>query len=124
MLLIDKPNERRKSSIKFERNALSTKKKPLKRKEKKYYTSNQTSSEHLKVTIQAFRMGNKELKMKLGQLHEEISKASLPVSVDLSNEFKLIILETGRRKLSPFMRLFWEGSKNVCNLKIMLHITP
>ena len=34
MLLIDKPNERHKSSIKFERNALSTKKKLLKRKEK------------------------------------------------------------------------------------------
>ena len=34
------------------------KKKLLKGKEKKYYTSNQTSSESLKVTIQAFRMGN------------------------------------------------------------------
>ena len=27
--------------------------------------------------------------MKLGQLQEEISKASLPVSADLSNDFKL-----------------------------------
>ena len=124
VLLIDKQNERRKSSIKFERNALSTQKKAFKKKRKKTYTSNQTSSERLKVTIQSFRMGNKELKMKLGQLHEEISKASLPVSADLSNDFKSIILETGRRKLSPFMRLFWEDSKNVYNLKIMLHITP
>ena len=33
-------------------------------------------------------MGNKELKVKLGQLHEEMSKASLPVSADLSNDFK------------------------------------
>ena len=48
-------------------------------------------------------MGNKELKIKLGQLHEEISKASLPVSADLSNDFKSIILETDQRKLSPFM---------------------
>ena len=63
--------------------------------------------------------------MKLGQLHEKISKATLPVSADLSNDFKSIILETGQRKLSPFMRLFWEDSKNVYNLlKIMLHITP
>ena len=53
-------------------------------------------------------MGNKELKMKLGQLHEEISKSSLPVSADLSSDFKSIILETDQRKLSPFMRLFWE----------------
>ena len=50
----------------------------------------------------------KELKMKLGQLQEEISKASLPVSADLSNDFKSIIFETDQRKISPFMRLFWE----------------
>ena len=50
----------------------------------------------------------KELKMKLGQLQEEISKASLPVSVDLSNDFKSIIFETDQRKTSLFMRLFWE----------------
>ena len=51
----------------------------------------------------------KELKMKkLGQLQEEISKASLPVSVDLGNDLKSIIFETDQRKISPFMRLFWE----------------
>ena len=36
----------------------------------------------------------KELKMKLGQPQEEISKASLPVSADLSHDFKSIIFET------------------------------
>ena len=50
----------------------------------------------------------KELKMRLGQLEEEISKAPLPVSGDLSNDFKSIIFETDQRKISPFMRLFWE----------------
>ena len=50
----------------------------------------------------------KELKMKLGQLQEEISKASLPVSADLSNDFKSIIFETDQKKISPFMRLFSE----------------
>ena len=39
--------------------------------------------------------------MKLGQLQEEISKASLPVSADLSNDFKSIILETDIRKIYP-----------------------
>ena len=53
-------------------------------------------------------MENKEFKMKLGPLQEEISQASLPDSVDLSNDFKSIILETDQRKISPFMRLFWE----------------
>ena len=104
---MEKPNESWKNSIRFERNALSP--------TKKYYTSkktntpiSQTSSERLKVTIQTYRVGNKELKMKLGQLQEEISKASLPVSADLSNDFKSIILETDHRKISPFMRFFWE----------------
>ena len=46
-------------------------------------------------------MRNKELKMKLGQIQEEIPKASLPVSADLSNDFKLIILETDGRKICP-----------------------
>ena len=85
----------------------------------------QTFSARLKVTNQTYRIGNKEIKMKLGQLHEEISKASLPVIADLSNDFKSIILETDQKKISPFMRLFWEDSKNIYNLlKIMLHITP
>ena len=54
----------------------------------------QTSSEGLKLR-------NKELKMKLGQLQEEISKASLPVSADLCSNYKSIILETDQRKIYP-----------------------
>ena len=54
----------------------------------------QTSSEGLKLR-------NKKLKMKLGQLEEEISKASLQVSADLCNNFKSIILETDQRKIYP-----------------------
>ena len=48
----------------------------------------------------------KELKMKLGQLQEEISKASFPVSADLSNDFKSVIFKTDQKKISPFMRIF------------------
>ena len=61
----------------------------------------QTSSEGLKLIIQTDQMRNKELKMKLGQLQEEISKASLPVSADLCNNYKSIILETDQRKIYP-----------------------
>ena len=53
-------------------------------------------------------MRNKELTTKLGQLQEEISKTHLPFRDDSSNDFKLIILETDQRKISPFMRLFCE----------------
>ena len=48
----------------------------------------QTSSEDLKLITQTSQMRNKELKMKLRQLQEEISKASLSVSADLCNNYK------------------------------------
>ena len=60
-----------------------------------------TSSEGLKLITQTYQMRNKELKMKLDQLREEISKASLPVSADLCNNYKSIILETDQRKIYP-----------------------
>ena len=83
MLLIDKPNESCQNSKKFKRNAISTTKKLLKRKAnsitpaKTNAPTSQTSSEDLKLIIQIYQMRNKELKMKLDQLQEEISKASL-----------------------------------------------
>ena len=43
--------------------------------------------EELKLIIQTYQMRNKELKMKLGQLPKEKSKASLPVSADLCNNY-------------------------------------
>ena len=61
----------------------------------------QTSSEDLKLITQTSQMRNKKVKMKLGQLQEEISKASLPVSADLCNNYKSIILKTDQRKIYP-----------------------
>ena len=64
----------------------------------------QTSSEHLKLTVQTYQMikwETKNLKMKLWQLQEEISKASLPFSADLSNDLTSIFLETDQRKIYP-----------------------
>ena len=61
----------------------------------------QTSAEDLKLITQTYQLRNKELKMKLDQLQEEISKASLPVSADLCNNYKSIILETEQRKIYP-----------------------
>ena len=46
-------------------------------------------------------MKTKNLIMKLGQLQEEITKAFLPVSADLSNDFISFILETDQRKIYP-----------------------
>ena len=60
-----------------------------------------TSSKRLKVTIQTYRMGNKELKMKLGQLHEEISNTSLPVSADLNMTLNQLFWKLGIEHFHP-----------------------
>ena len=105
VLLINKPNESCQNSKKIKRNAISTKKNLFKRKgnsitpEKTNAPVSQTSPEDLKLIIQTYQMRNKELKMKLEQLQEKISKASLPVSADLSNDVQSIILETDKRKM-------------------------
>ena len=64
-------------------------------------TPAETNAPILQISSEGLKLRNKELKMKLGQLQEEISKASLPVSADLCNNFKSIILETDQRKIYP-----------------------
>ena len=85
------------------------------KKKKKYYTSKNKCPNFANFfrmpKINNSNLSNekqKELKMKFGQLQEEISEASLQVSGDLSNDFKSIIFETDPLKISPFMRLLWE----------------
>ena len=96
----------------LERNTLSTKK-AFKNKIKYYISKDKCPNFTNFFRMPKINNSNlsnkkqKELKIKLGQLQEEISKASLPVSADLSNDFKSIIFETNQRKISPFMRLFW-----------------
>ena len=97
-----------------ERKTLFTKKKAFKNKIK-YYTS-KDKCPNFSSFSRIPKMNNsnlsnekqKELKMKLGQLQEEISKAPLPVSADLSNDIKSIIFKMDQVKISPLMRLFWE----------------
>ena len=89
MPLIDKPNESCQNFQKIKRNAISTIKKLLKTSGNRITQAKTNApSEGLKLIIQTYQMRNKELKMKLGQLQEEISKASLPVSADLCNNYK------------------------------------
>ena len=89
-------------------------KKLLKRKENNITPAktnapiSQTSSERLKLTLQTYWIRNNDLKMKLGQVQEEISKIFLTVRADLSNDFKSIILETDQWIISPFLGLLWE----------------
>ena len=71
--------------------------------------------------IQIYRMENIKLNMKLGQLQEQISKASLPISADSSNG--LITQQTDQRNFLSFMNLFWENQKNIYNfIQVLLNI--
>ena len=65
-------------------------KKLLKRKGNSV-TPTQTNAPISQTSSEGLKLRNEELKMKLGQLQEEISKASLPVSANLCNNFKSII---------------------------------
>ena len=46
-------------------------------------------------------MKRKNFIMKLRQIQDEITKTSLPVNADLSNDFTSIILETNQIKIYP-----------------------
>ena len=50
-------------------------------------TISKTSSERLKLTIQRFRMENKEFKEKVMELQQVFSKSSLKVSENLDEDF-------------------------------------
>ena len=77
-----------------------TQKTLLKRKGKSV-TPAQTNAPISQTSSECLNLRNNKLEMKRGQLQEEISKASWPVSADLCNYFKLIILETDQRKIYP-----------------------
>ena len=53
-------------------------------------------------------MRDKELKMKLGQLQEEIWKATLPVGADLSKALNQLFWKLTKEKCTPFMKLILE----------------
>ena len=95
-----------KTQKKMERNAISIQKKLLKRKGNSAQASQIVSNfinffRTPKINNSYLSNDKKELKMKLGQIQEEISKASLSVSTHLSNDSKSIILESDQRKIYP-----------------------
>ena len=77
-----------------------------------------------KTSSEGLKLRNKELEMKLGQLQEETSKASLPVSADLCNNFLLIIWKLTKERFTFREFNFGVAAKTSSLLSIMLHITP
>ena len=128
MLLLDKPNENCKNCIRFEEKCLIHHIKDFKKKIKKYCTSKDKCPNFTnfcrtsKSNNSDLSNGNKQLKMQLRQLEEEISKASLPVSADLSKDFKWKLT---KYKFPSSWGYFGRSSKNIYNLlQTILNITP
>ena len=70
-----------------------------------------TSSECLKLTIQSFRIENKELKEKVVELQQKLSKSSLKVSENLGEDLTSIMAGADQRDIPPFMNFF--GKNNI-----------
>ena len=66
------------------------------------------SSERLELTIQSFRIENKQLKENVIELQLELSKSSLKVSEHLDEDPTSIMAGAGQHDISPFMKFFWE----------------
>ena len=67
-----------------------------------------TSPERLKLTIQNYRLENKELQAQVEKLKNSLDKSAVLVSDELSSDLKSIMSHTDQKHLSPFMKLFWE----------------
>ena len=66
------------------------------------------TSARIKLTLQNYRLENKELKSEIGQMQKEIQNQSLPVNNNLEKDLISIMLNANSKDIPPFMKLFWE----------------
>ena len=67
-----------------------------------------TSSSRLLATIQQYRSENKELTELVNKLQASIESKSVKVNTDLHDDLQLMFKGVDQRKISPFLKLFWE----------------
>ena len=67
-----------------------------------------TSTERIKLTLQHYRLENKELTTHIKQLQDEISKSSMNVSNEMSKDLITVMSNADQSNVSPFMKFFWE----------------
>ncbi|XP_065654860.1 uncharacterized protein LOC136081473 [Hydra vulgaris] len=75
-----------------------------------------TSPDRLKLTIQNYRIENKDLKEKIIDLQNSISKSAMTISSSLSDDLISIMSNADQNKISPFMKLFWEEQQKYLRL--------
>ena len=71
-----------------------------------------TAPERLKLTLQIQRLKCSELEHQLEEMKEEITKSSVMVDHELSNDLTSIISDCGS-SMTPFMNLFWQQQKRL-----------
>ena len=83
-----------------------------------------TSSERLKLTIQSFRIENRELKEKVMELQQELSKSSLKVSENLGEDLNSIMAGADQRDIPPFMKFFLGRTTEIYKIFIQRNSIP
>lgn len=76
-----------------------------------------TAPERLKLTLQMQRLKCSELEHQLEEIKQEITKSSLLVDHELSNDLTSIIGDCGSG-MTPFMNLFWQQQKQLLKSSI------
>ena len=71
-----------------------------------------TSSKRLLLTVQNYRIENKELKSQVARLQEELKNSSVSTSTALDNDLVSIMSSADQSKVSPFMKFFWEQQQH------------
>ena len=66
------------------------------------------SNEHVKVTLQYYRIENKAFKSKIDELQLELERSSMNVSEELREDLVSIVSNTDQCTMLPFMKFFWE----------------
>ena len=71
------------------------------------------SNEHVKVTLQYYRIENKAFKSKIDELQLELERSSMNVTEELREDLVSIVSNTDQCTMSPFMKFFGRSSKNI-----------
>ena len=77
------------------------------------------SNEHVKVTLQHYRIENKALKSKIDELQLELERSLMKVSGELSEDLISIVSKTDQCTMSPFMKFFWEEQQKYLKISSM-----
>lgn len=72
-----------------------------------------TSPDRLKITIQQHRLKCNQFEKEIEKMQEALKKSSVNIDSELSRDFTNIMSDVDKKKVSPFMNLFWQQQKKL-----------